>query len=84
MAGREFSAWLTAIQKEEGQARTQALALLGYLRDLPEAELHMLDSGHFAVEDSLDEIVAHIKRFHAEQADGRAGVGTVEPAGSTR
>ena len=25
-----------------------------YLRDLPEAELHMLDSGHFAVEDSLD------------------------------
>jgi hypothetical protein len=26
----------------------------------------MLDSGHFAVEDSLDEIVAHIKRFHAE------------------
>lgn len=36
MAGREFSAWLTAIQKEEGQTRTQALALLGYLRDLPE------------------------------------------------
>lgn len=36
MAGREFSAWLAAIQKEEGQARTQALALLGYLRDLPE------------------------------------------------
>jgi pimeloyl-ACP methyl ester carboxylesterase len=55
-----------------------------YLRDLPKAELHMLDSGHFAVEDSLDEIVAHIKRFHAEQVDGRAGVGTVEPTGSTR
>jgi hypothetical protein len=36
MAGREFSAWLAAIQKEEGPARTQALALLGYLRDLPE------------------------------------------------
>ena len=26
----------------------------------------MLDSGHFAAEDSLDEIVTHIKRFHAE------------------
>ena len=38
-----------------------------YLRDLPEAELHMLDSGHFAVEDSLEEIAAHIKRFYAEQ-----------------
>lgn len=36
MAGREFGAWLVEIQKEEGPARTQALALLGYLRDLPE------------------------------------------------
>jgi hypothetical protein len=30
----------------------------------------MLDSGHFAVEDSLEEIAAHIKRFHAEQVAG--------------
>ena len=36
MAGREFGAWLAAIQKEEGPTRTQALALLSYLRDLPE------------------------------------------------
>ena len=42
-----------------------------YLRDLPDAELHMLDTGHFAVEDSLEEIAAQIKRFHAEQVDGR-------------
>jgi pimeloyl-ACP methyl ester carboxylesterase len=41
-----------------------------YLRDLPDAELHMLDSGHFAVEDSLEEIVAHIERFHAETVAG--------------
>jgi pimeloyl-ACP methyl ester carboxylesterase len=41
------------------------------LRDLPEAELHMLDSGHFAVEDSFDEIAAHIRRFHAETVEGR-------------
>ena len=50
-----------------------------YLRDLPEAELHMLDSGHFAVEDSLQLIAARIKRFHAEQVVGRAGGRAVEP-----
>ena len=55
-----------------------------YLRDLPEAQLHMLDSGHFAVEDSLEAIAAHIKRFHAEQVVGRAGAKAVEPAGSAR
>ena len=27
-----------------------------YLKDLPNAEMHRLDSGHFAVEDCLDEI----------------------------
>jgi pimeloyl-ACP methyl ester carboxylesterase len=35
-----------------------------YLRDLPDAELHRLDSGHFAVEDSLDEITRSILRFY--------------------
>ena len=44
----------------------------------------MLDSGHFAVEDSLEEIVAHIKRFYDEKVAGRAGVRAVEPVGSTR
>ncbi len=41
-----------------------------YLRDLPEAELHMLDSGHFAVEDSLEQITAHIKRFYDDKVNG--------------
>jgi pimeloyl-ACP methyl ester carboxylesterase len=35
-----------------------------YLRDLPDAELIRLDSGHFAVEDCLEEISAGIVRFH--------------------
>jgi pimeloyl-ACP methyl ester carboxylesterase len=35
-----------------------------YLKDLPQAELHRLDSGHFAVEDSLDTIVAALIAFH--------------------
>ena len=41
----------------------------------------MLDSGHFAVEDSLEEIVRHIKRFHSERVVGRAGM---ESVGSAR
>jgi pimeloyl-ACP methyl ester carboxylesterase len=35
-----------------------------YLRDLPEATLVRLDSGHFAVEDCLDQIAAGIKNFY--------------------
>ena len=35
-----------------------------YLRPLPEAEMHRLDSGHFAVEDSLHEIATKIKSFY--------------------
>ena len=38
-----------------------------YLRDLPKAELHRLDSGHFAVEDRLDAIVRNIARFYDER-----------------
>jgi hypothetical protein len=29
--------------------------------------VHMLDSGHFAVEDHLDVIAEHIKRFYGEK-----------------
>jgi pimeloyl-ACP methyl ester carboxylesterase len=38
-----------------------------YIRDLPEAEIHRLDTGHFAVEDHLDYIADNIARFHAEK-----------------
>lgn len=34
-----------------------------YLRDLPDAELHLLDTGHFALEDKGDEIAALMLRF---------------------
>ena len=36
-----------------------------YLADLPNAELHRLVAGHFAVEDHLDYIATQMKRFHA-------------------
>ncbi len=38
-----------------------------YLKDLPNAEMHRLDSGHFAVEDSLDVIASNIRRFYDEK-----------------
>ncbi|MFG3343327.1 alpha/beta fold hydrolase [Glycomyces sp. NPDC048151] len=34
-----------------------------YLRDLPDAELHLLDAGHWALETSLDEIVSLARDF---------------------
>jgi pimeloyl-ACP methyl ester carboxylesterase len=37
-----------------------------YLADLPSAEMHRLEAGHFAVEDHLDYIATHIKRFHSQ------------------
>jgi pimeloyl-ACP methyl ester carboxylesterase len=35
-----------------------------YLKELPQAEMHRLQSGHFAVEDSLDEIAKGIHEFY--------------------
>lgn len=34
-----------------------------YLRDLPQADLHLLDTGHFALEDKLDEMAPKIEAF---------------------
>jgi pimeloyl-ACP methyl ester carboxylesterase len=34
-----------------------------YLRDLPKAELHLIDTGHFALEDKLDVIAPLIRDF---------------------
>ena len=38
-----------------------------YLKDLPAAEMHRLDSGHFAVEDCLGQIATNIVRFYDEK-----------------
>jgi pimeloyl-ACP methyl ester carboxylesterase len=35
-----------------------------FLRDLPKAELHLLEAGHFALEELHEEIAAHINRFY--------------------
>ena len=47
-----------------------------YLRDLPDAELIRLDTGHFAVEDKLHEITGAILRFHAERVVPARRVGS--------
>jgi pimeloyl-ACP methyl ester carboxylesterase len=36
-----------------------------YLKDLPKAELHLLDTGHFALEEELDFIADKMKKFLA-------------------
>jgi pimeloyl-ACP methyl ester carboxylesterase len=36
-----------------------------YLADLPKAEIHRLDAGHFIVEDHLDYLATHIEEFHS-------------------
>jgi pimeloyl-ACP methyl ester carboxylesterase len=42
-----------------------------YLNDLPNAEMHRLDSGHFAVEDCLDYIARNMSRFYDEKVAAR-------------
>lgn len=42
-----------------------------YLKDLPDAEMHRLDSGHFAVEDCLDYIAENIRRFYDDKVAKR-------------
>ena len=37
-----------------------------FRRDVPDAEIHLLDTGHFALEEDDAEIAAHIRRFLLE------------------
>ncbi len=43
-----------------------------YLRDLPDAELHRLNAGHFAVEDHLEYIADNITRFFHQRVEQSA------------
>jgi len=48
-----------------------------YLADLPDAELHRLQAGHFAVEDHLDYIASHMKRFYTASVAGATSTSSV-------
>ena len=39
----------------------------GYLKDISDAEIHRLNSGHFVAEDCLEEIVTNMQRFYLEK-----------------
>jgi pimeloyl-ACP methyl ester carboxylesterase len=41
-----------------------------YKRDLPEAEIHFLDTGHFALETHSTEVAAYIREFLGRRALG--------------
>ncbi len=46
--------------------RDQAFIVAGaraYLKDLPDAEFHLIDAGHFAVEENPSEIAQYILKF---------------------
>jgi pimeloyl-ACP methyl ester carboxylesterase len=43
-----------------------------YLADLPTAEMHRLEAGHFAVEDHLEYIATHMRRFYAQRVGSRS------------
>jgi hypothetical protein len=51
-----------------------------YLTDLPAAEMHRLEAGHFAVEDHLGYIAAHMRRFYDATVAG--GVNRVDQTGA--
>ncbi|HVY83155.1 MAG TPA: alpha/beta hydrolase [Steroidobacteraceae bacterium] len=55
----------TLITWGKNDAIFPAAGAQAYLRDLPKAELHLLDTGHFALEDHAREIAALIRDFHA-------------------
>ena len=40
---------------------------LAYKRDVPTAEIHFLESGHYAIEEDVDAIAGHIRRFMDEK-----------------
>ena len=43
-----------------------------YLRELPKAQMHRLEAGHFAVEDCLDYISENMHRFYRERVAPKA------------
>jgi pimeloyl-ACP methyl ester carboxylesterase len=43
-----------------------------FLQDLPKAEMHRLEAGHFAVEDCLDYIAENIHRFYQDVVSGKS------------
>ncbi|MDB5821237.1 MAG: alpha/beta hydrolase, partial [Rhizobacter sp.] len=57
----------------------RAQGATAYLRDLPQAELHLLDTGHFALETHASEIGALMRGFLARSLDASAVLADARP-----
>jgi pimeloyl-ACP methyl ester carboxylesterase len=53
---------------------------LAYLRDLPDAEVHLLDSGHFVLEDQVGVVTDLILRFYEQRVAPRLTAPAAVPA----
>ncbi|MDR7296799.1 pimeloyl-ACP methyl ester carboxylesterase [Pelomonas aquatica] len=73
---KENRAWFPQHRKYLAEHRPPTLIVWGpqdaympeksaraYLRDLPDAELHLLDGGHWLLETNLDDVVARVRHF---------------------
>jgi hypothetical protein len=59
---------INVFYREAGPRGAQTFLLLhGYRRDVPDAEVHVLDAGHFALDEKVDELAAHIRSFLGKQ-----------------
>ncbi len=47
------------------------LGAQGYKRDVPDAELHILDAGHFALDEKTEEVARITRAFMAGVADSK-------------
>jgi hypothetical protein len=52
-----FGAYVPAVQTGK------LLFLSAYRRDVPSAQVHVLDAGHFALDTAADEIADFVRRF---------------------
>ena len=52
---------VAVVRQDGGHAGADVIAL--DKRDLPDVEFHLIDTGHFALEDKADEIVPLIRHF---------------------
>ncbi|MFG0257670.1 MAG: alpha/beta fold hydrolase [Phycisphaerales bacterium JB043] len=57
-----------------------ASGALPYLRDLPNAELHLLDTGHFALDEDHDLIAALVRRWLEREVVGRDSTAVTQTA----
>jgi hypothetical protein len=82
------AAVIEAFASPEGIEANWTAGARAYLRDQPDAELHLLATGHFALEEELEHIAGLIRAFYAARVhspalaadQGCADMASVRPA----